>query len=321
MNPKRRSIMSPTQGMLTCRTLRSRLSGCDVGGFYNAHFIYLLPMTGWFLFSALLSSYNKVVFGETHMAFPCPLLLTAIHFSCQWAYSYILSSLFPASLGGTQVQSLPWRTFLGISIPCGFVAASDVGFSNLALVRITLTFYTMVKASSPIFVLFSAYIFGITRITWSLLGVVLIIVVGEVFTVFGEVQFDTVGFILCAIAAVMAGMRWTLVELKLRDIQPPLKSSVAMMRILSPMMFIAMLFLSMVWEKPWISLQGTKFWTRWEDVTKLLLLGLVGAFLAICMMSCEFYLLLKSSAIVLMIGGVIKELLNIAVGYVAILLL
>ena len=300
-------------GMWQCRTLRSRLCNLDGGSFYRDHCIYLLPMLGWFFFSALLSSYNKYVFGDTHMAFPCPLLLTAIHFSCQWLYSYIISSLFPQTLGGAQLQGLSWRVFLGISIPCGLVAASDVGFSNLALVRITLTFYTMVKASSPIFVLLSAYIFGITRITYSLMGVVLIIFIGELLTVFGEVRFDIMGFILCAIATLMSGMRWTLVELKLRE--TPLKSSVALMRILSPMMFISILFLSLVWEKPWRTLRGTKYWDNWEDVTKMIFLGLAGAFLAICMMSCEFYLLLKSSAIVLMIGGVIKELLNIFVGY------
>lgn len=284
--------------------------------FYNEHCIYLVPMLGWFLFSALLSSYNKYVFGQTHMGFPCPLLLTAIHFLCQWFYSLILSSLFPYTFGGIQVSNTTWKLFLGISIPCGIVAASDVGFSNLALVRITLTFYTMVKASSPIFVLLSAYIFGITHITLSLIGVVFIIFIGELFTVYGEVQFDAMGFLLCAIATLMSGMRWTLVELKLRDIQPPIKSSVAVMRILSPMMFISMLLLSTVWEKPWKTLHNSTHWNRSEDIIKLLLLGLIGALFAICMMSCEFYLLLKSSAIILMIGGVIKELLNILIGCV-----
>jgi solute carrier family 35 protein C2 len=288
--------------------------GFDGGNFYNAHCTYLVPMLGWFLFSALLSSYNKFVFGDTHLAFPCPLLLTAIHFSCQWVYSYIISSVFPQTLGGTQVQTLTWTLFLGISIPCGLVAASDIGFSNLALVRITLTFYTMVKASTPIFVLLSAFLFGIAKITWALMGVALVICVGELLTVFGEVEFDSLGFIFCTIATVMSGIRWTLIELKLRDIQPPLKSSVAVMRILSPIMFIAMLILSLGWEQPWRKLKGTRYANSWEDALTMILLALLGAFLAICMISCEFYLLIKSSAIIIMIGGVIKELLNIVVG-------
>jgi hypothetical protein len=41
-----------------------------VGDFCEQHCIYLLPMLGWFFFSALLSSYNKYVFGAGHMAFP-----------------------------------------------------------------------------------------------------------------------------------------------------------------------------------------------------------------------------------------------------------
>jgi len=47
---------------------------------------------------------------------------------------------------------------------------------------------------------------------------------------------------------------------------------------------------------------------------KTISLGLTGAFIAIAMVLCEFWLILKSNAIVLMIGGVIKELITILVG-------
>jgi solute carrier family 35 protein C2 len=47
---------------------------------------------------------------------------------------------------------------------------------------------------------------------------------------------------------------------------------------------------------------------------KTLSLGLAGAIIAIVMVLCEFWLILKSNAVVLMIGGVLKEMITIFVG-------
>mmetsp|Transcript_33544 Transcript_33544/g.61663 ORF Transcript_33544/g.61663 Transcript_33544/m.61663 type:complete len:87 (+) Transcript_33544:106-366(+) len=83
--------------------------------------------------------------------------------------------------------------------------------SNLSLVRITITFFTMIKSSAPIWVLLSGFIFGLFPITPTLIMVGLLITMGEVLTSFGEVEFDEVGFLLCAGAAVCGGGRWALI--------------------------------------------------------------------------------------------------------------
>jgi solute carrier family 35 protein C2 len=122
----------------------------------------------------------------------------------------------------------------------------------------------MVKASTPIFVLAWAYLLGIERITWSLLGVVLVIALGEFLTVAGEVHFNMIGFIMCLSASLLSGARWTLVQLKLRTLDPPLKTTIATMRVLSPSMFFSMLLLSLCIERPWISLSSGYFGTVGE---------------------------------------------------------
>ena len=287
--------------------------------FYADHCIYLPAMLGWFFFSGLLSLYNKYVFGSTHMGFPCPLLMTSVHFLVQFLFSYGLTKRFPTALGGDQIDEMSWDKFLGIAIPCGLVTSLDVGFSNLALVRITITFYTMVKSSSPIFVVLSAYFFGIEKITLPLILTVLIISAGEFLTVMGEVEFDTIGFCLVLTAAVLSGMRWTVVQLKLQSLEPKLKSTIATMRILSPFMFISMLFLSLVFEEPWTKFgpankSGIEYFSNPLDSLWTIGISLLGATLAIFMIICEFYLIMKSSAVVLMIGGVLKELTTIMIG-------
>lgn len=205
---------------------------------------------------------------------------------------------------------MSWYEYLSVSVPCGIVTSGDVGLSNLSLIHITMTFYTMVKASTPIFVLMFAYLFGIERITPQLIVVVLIIAVGEYFTVKGEANFDHIGFLLCLSASVLSGARWTLVQLKLRSLDPPLKTTIATMKLLSPSMFLSLFIVSMYIERPWNVLSHDSM----RQTANIIGLGLLGAGLAIAMILCEFYLIMRANAIVLMIGGVLKEMVTIFIG-------
>lgn len=236
--------------------------------------------------------------------------MTSLHFLCQWIFASIACMIAPNYFGNYRIQQMSWYEYLSVSVPCGIVTSGDVGLSNLSLVRITITFYTMVKASTPIFVLLWAYLFGIERITPQLIMVVLIIAVGEYFTVKGEVNFDHIGFFLCLSASMLSGARWTLVQLKLRSLEPPLKSTIATMKVLSPSMFVSLFIFSLCIEQPWNALSHKSM----EQTLGTVGLGLLGATLAIAMILCEFYLIMRASAIVLMIGGVIKEMVSIFIG-------
>lgn len=277
-------------------------------------------MAGWFLFSSLLSIYNKKVFGKDERAFPCPLMMTTVHFLMQWIFSVVACRCFK-SLGGERVTTMTWRDWALISIPCGIVTSGDVGFSNLAMVSISLTVYTMAKASTPVFVLGWAYAFGIEKITWPLIGVVAVIVAGELLTVTerqgddddeSSKEFQWTGFLLCLTASMLSGARWTMVQLKLQTMEPPLKTTIATMRMLAPSMFWSLLLLSLIIERPWKTLADRSG----EFIISSLALGGIGAFLAIVMILCEFYLIMHASAMILMIGGVLKEIFTIFLGII-----
>ena len=272
--------------------------------------------------------------------------MTCFHFFCQWIFSSLLTTYFP-NLGGDQVSAMSWSTFLRISIPCGLVTSLDVGFSNMALARITLSFYTMVKASSPIFTVAFAFALGIERFSFTLIWIVLIIVAGELLSALGEgVEFDRIGFFLILTASALSGLRWTIVQKILSNVHPPLRTTFALMRIVSPSMFVSMLLFVVSYEKPWgaydYATNSTMTGTRLlEDTINtdegevksgpyfynshvfFSFIGLAGfgAILAITMIVFEFYLIMKSSAIVLMIGGVLKEIITIVIGWVKVTLL
>ena len=249
------------------------------------------------------------------MDFPCPLLMTSIHFLIQWVFAEAACACFPEALGSRRVSRMTWTEWTIISVPCGIVTALDIGLSNLSMVTLTLTFYTMVKSSSPIFVLAFAFLFKLEPITLRLIGVILIIVLGEFISVYGAVEFKLGGFLLCLSASMLSGLRWTLVQTMLQTLDPPLESTIVTMKILAPSMFWCLLGISMMIEKPWKKLNDFDNEIYQDNPVLFLgILGLIGGSLAVLMILCEFFLILRASAIILMIGGVIKELTTISVG-------
>ena len=63
-------------------------------------------------------------------------------------------------------------------VPNGASTGIDISFSNKALVYISTSFYTMVKSTSPMFLLMFAFAWGIEELTWQLFGIILTICTG-----------------------------------------------------------------------------------------------------------------------------------------------
>lgn len=78
-----------------------------------------------------------------------------------------------------------------------------------------------------------------------------------------------------------------------------------------------MLVTSLALERPWDKFEGTHYFDTPWDSLKTIGMALFGGFLAISMVMCEFWLIMKANAFALMIGGVIKEMITIGVGVLA----
>ncbi|KAG1085785.1 hypothetical protein G6F42_021252 [Rhizopus arrhizus] len=136
-------------------------------------------------------------------------------------------------------------------IPCGIAAAVEISCANASLVLITLSFYTVIKSSTPVWVLLFSFMFGFEKPTLNLTAVISLIVIGVSLTVDGESHYNTHGFMLVLVAAIASGLRWNLTQflMKKKDKQQQ-QSPLATMYHLSPIMFITMLSLSLYIERP-----------------------------------------------------------------------
>ena len=264
--------------------------------FWSQHCSLAPPLLSWFLFSSLLSLTNRKVFG--HLNFPTPLLLTSLHFLIQCVASYLLTT-YPRSSFSPHTPScsnLPWSTYLRVALPIGIASALDIGLSNLAMGLIPLSVYTMVKSATPVFVLVLSFAMGLNKVSARLVGVVALIVAGEILTVKSPTEITAAyfnatavedlspasldidplacatlgsealptasdslftGVLLCLLASFSSAVRWTLLQYRMSALPPSLRTPLQTLRLLSPSMFFSVLLASAALEGEKVKLLRT----------------------------------------------------------------
>ena len=95
----------------------------------------------WYIFSLLLSLYNKWLFGEKHMQFNFPLFATSIHMVGQFLCAALVLAFRP-SYRPARDAALGRMEYIKSIVPCGFATGMDIGLSNSSLRTITLAFYS-----------------------------------------------------------------------------------------------------------------------------------------------------------------------------------
>ncbi|KAK3828516.1 MAG: triose-phosphate transporter family-domain-containing protein [Benniella sp.] len=184
--------------------------------------------------------------------------------------------------------------------------------ANASLMYITLSFYTMIKSSTPIWVLIFAFFFRLEKPRMSLILIIGVIVVGVVLTVAGETQFDLTGFILVLSAAVMSGLRWSLTQMLLQKDQLGMDNPVATLYYISPIMFVIMSILSLVIEDPFVQFASSEFFNDFRSGAITLMMAGGGGFLAFAMTVAEFKLIKNTGTVTLSVAGISKEIVVIS---------
>ncbi|KAG2176138.1 hypothetical protein INT43_005371 [Umbelopsis isabellina] len=275
----------------------------------------------WYIFSTCLSLYNKNLMGKDRFNFNFPLLVSAIHTGL---HSIITAMMMAFGGGrwnpqkGAKSVSMHDYLFKVVSIankrsevPCGLAAALEICCANASLVFISLSFYTMVKSSTPIWVLAFALLFGLEKPRILVISIILVMVIGVILTVEGETKFDMLGFTLVLTASVMSGLRWSLTQLLLQHDRLGMDNPVATLYHLSPVMFVTMAILSMIFEDPIGQFKNSEHFDSIAHVMESFGLMSIGGLLAFAMTLAEFHLIKSTNTITLSVAGISKEVVII----------
>ncbi|KAI8990320.1 triose-phosphate transporter family-domain-containing protein [Pilobolus umbonatus] len=166
----------------------------------------------------------------------------------------------------------------------------------------------MIKSSTPVWVLLFSILFGLKRPQLHLIVAISIIVLGVFLTIDGESHFDSIGFILVSIAAIMSGLRWTMTQLLMSNGH---SSPIVTLYHMSPVMFITMFTLSLVLEDPFRQTHLNHFNSIANTLSSLGLMS-IGGILAFIMTLAEFYFIKNTSTVTLSVAGISKEIIIIA---------
>ncbi|TIA87926.1 hypothetical protein E3P99_02879 [Wallemia hederae] len=270
--------------------------------------VNLVYISLWYTFAFSLSVYNKWIFSVSQSSFPYPLFMTSWHMLMQYILSFIGLKLFP-KLKTNETMSM--KDYGKRIVPCAVATALDIGLSNLSLKSITLTFYTMCKSSSLIWVLAFAFVFKLERPSLSMAAIIVIIAVGVVLMVSAETSFILSGAIQVMSATAAGGLRWSLTQILLQKQKFGLKNPLIILYFLAPVMFGCLILLSLVFESWWDILHSDYFQYGTLHSLKSCAMIISPGFLAFGMVLSEFKLIERSSIITMSIAGIFKELLTI----------
>ncbi|KAJ4748912.1 Nucleotide/sugar transporter family protein [Rhynchospora pubera] len=264
----------------------------------------------WYAFSTCLTLYNKTLLGDKLGKFPAPLLMNTFHFTLQAILSKII--VYVQSRKDTSDLIMSWKDYFIRVVPTAIGTALDINLSNASLVFISVTFATMCKSASPIFLLLFAFAFRLESPSVKLLGIILIISVGVLLTVAKETEFEFWGFVFVMMAAVMSGFRWSMTQILLQKEAYGLKDPITLMSYVTPIMAVATFVGSLLMD-PWDKFDTNIYFNNPWHVARSCLLMLIGGTLAFFMVLTEYVLVSVTSAITVTIAGVVKEAVTIVV--------
>lgn len=262
------------------------------------------------------------MFSESDVVFPFPLFTTSLHMAVQFTFSALILWIFPhlrpghspGSPNPNEESNTPVLTklfYLTRLVPCGAATSLDIGLGNMSLKFISLTFLTMCKSSALAFVLIFAFLFRLETPSAKLIVIIATMTIGVVMMVAGETAFNALGFTLVIASAFFSGFRWGLTQILLLR-HPATSNPFSTLFLLTPVMFISLIFIAIALEGPVEIHHGFLSLAEQHGTLVGSCLLIFPGVLAFCMIASEFALLKRSSVVTLSICGIFKEVVTIS---------
>ncbi|KAL2265427.1 hypothetical protein VTJ83DRAFT_6527 [Remersonia thermophila] len=251
----------------------------------------------WIALSSSVILYNKWILSERKFEFP--VFLTTYHLAFATVMTQLLAR-YTTLLDGRKTVKMTGRVYLRAIVPIGFFFSLSLICGNRAYLYLSVAFIQMLKATTPVAVLFSSWMLGVSQPNLRVFLNVSVIVVGVIIASIGEIRFMWIGFIYQITGIIFEALRLTMVQRLLSSAEfkmDPLVSLYYFAPVCAVMNFVVAVF----WELPKISM---------ADVDRV---GLVHFFLnglcAFLLNVSVVFLIGKTSSLVLTLCGVLKDVL------------
>lgn len=273
----------------------------------------------FWLLSGGLTLFNKWFFS--HHGFPFPILFIMCTMVMHTLITQIIVRLM---LPGSYRQTVPQRVFCVYLLPIAFCSALEIATSNLALVKLSVSFHTMVHASKPVFFAIWSVVLGLERANWQIAGIVSLVAFGVLLLSLGESltqragqekmeTFDMLSFWLILFSCFISGLRWNVAQLMLQRIS--IGSETAKKEKLTPinLSYYTSPFSALSLLPFFLLVELERFikYVQRDDVDigeDLFGFGVLISIWALVMTLVEFYFVKQTSALMFSMAAILKEL-------------
>nr|AKR71443.1 UDP-galactofuranose transporter [Aspergillus glaucus] len=148
-------------------------------------------VTVWITLSSSVILFNKHILDYAQFRFP--IILTTWHL----AFATFMTQLLARTttlLDGRKTVKMTGRVYLRAIVPIGLFFSLSLICGNVTYLYLSVAFIQMLKATTPVAVLFATWGMGMAPVNLKVLMNVALIVLGVVIASFGEIKFVFIGF-------------------------------------------------------------------------------------------------------------------------------
>ncbi|KAL7957365.1 triose-phosphate transporter family domain-containing protein [Trichoderma compactum] len=251
----------------------------------------------WMFFSNVTIIFNKWLIDTA--GFKYPILLTCWHLIYATIATQILART-TTLLDSRRNFPISGRLYLRTILPIGLLYSGSLICSNVVYLYLSVSFIQMLKAASPVAVLFASWSWGVAEPNLSKFVNVLVIVFGVAVSSFGEIQFSWVGFFFQIGGTCFEAVRVVMIQVMLSGEGLNMDPLVSLYYY-APVCAVMNFLIALVSEIP-------KF--HWEDAARagfgMLFLN---ASIAFILNVASVFLIGKTSGLVMTLTGIFKSIL------------
>ncbi|KAK0389762.1 hypothetical protein NLU13_3335 [Sarocladium strictum] len=254
----------------------------------------------WISCSSSVILFNKWLLDTLNFRFP--VILTTYHLTFATVVTQFMAR-FTTLLDGRKKVKMTSRVYMRAVVPIGIFFSLSLICGNVTYLYLSVAFIQMLKATTPVATLISGWILGLSAPNLKQFLNVSAIVVGVIIASMGEIHFVTIGVIYQMGGIVFEALRLTMVQRLLSSSDFKMDPIVSLYYF-APICAVMNGVVALIWEVPRCSM---------ADVYNV---GLFTFFLnglcAFLLNVSVVFLIGKTSAVVLTLCGVLKDILLVA---------
>ncbi|KAF8587198.1 TPT-domain-containing protein [Ramaria rubella] len=170
----------------------------------------------WIILSSSVITYNNWLYNTA--GFKYPVFLVTWHLLFATIGTRILQRTTHL-LDGVKDVNMTKDLFLKSILPIGLLFSGSLVLSNTAYLYLSVSFIQMLKAFTPVAILLISFVSRIQEPSRRLALIVLMISGGVCLASYGELRFDTFGFIVQALAVAFEASRLVMIQILLHGLK------------------------------------------------------------------------------------------------------